>query len=371
MKKREKTRTKVAVSLLALVMLLGLSPLVMAEEPLFLADANLKAAVEDALGISDPTPTDMLALGSLSAPNRGIVDLTGLEYALNLTDLRLNNNQISDISALSGLPNLTLLQLSNNQISDISALSGLTNLTWLFLHSNQISDISALSVMTNLTQLFLQRNPLNIDAYNIYLPLIQENNSGVDLRYDPNPFPGEPPAADAGPNQTVFVGETVQLDGSGSSDPDGDPLTFDWTITKPAGSTAVLSDPALVNPTFVTDVAGEYVVQLIVHDNTAGSDPDQVSITAQTCQEATEDVIDTVADQVSAGVLNAGTGDALISKLDGAVKKLDKGNTNPACNELGAFINQVNALINSGRLTPEEGQELKDAAQRVIDELCG
>ena len=41
----------------------------------------------------------------------------------------------------------------------------------------------------------------------------------------------EPPVADAGPDQTVFVGDTVQLDGSGSSDVDNDPLTFQWSFT--------------------------------------------------------------------------------------------------------------------------------------------
>ena len=39
----------------------------------------------------------------------------------------------------------------------------------------------------------------------------------------------------------------VNLDGSGSTDVDGDPLTFEWSLTTvPAGSAAAISDPALV-----------------------------------------------------------------------------------------------------------------------------
>ncbi len=63
-----------------------------------------------------------------------------------------------------------------------------------------------------------------------------------------------PPLADAGPDQTVLVGDTVTLDGSRSSDVDRDPLTFSWSLTRPAGSGATLSDPTAVNPTFVADL---------------------------------------------------------------------------------------------------------------------
>ena len=81
------------------------------------------------------------------------------------------------------------------------------------------------------------------------------------------------PVADAGPDQTVPLGALVELDGSGSSDPDGDPLNYDWTLTAaPAGSTAILSNPAVVNPLFVADVPGEYTISLVVDDNNLGSD---------------------------------------------------------------------------------------------------
>ena len=87
------------------------------------------------------------------------------------------------------------------------------------------------------------------------------------------------PVANAGAAQSVFVGNTVTLDGSGSIDVDGDALTYSWSLTSiPAGSAAILSSPGTINPSFVVDVAGSYVVQLIVNDGTVNSLTDTVSI---------------------------------------------------------------------------------------------
>ena len=79
------------------------------------------------------------------------------------------------------------------------------------------------------------------------------------------------PVAHAGADQLlVTVRQTVQLNGSGSSDADGDALSFRWALTtRPAGSQATLTSSTLVNPSFVADVLGTYVAQLIVNDGTA------------------------------------------------------------------------------------------------------
>lgn len=90
-----------------------------------------------------------------------------------------------------------------------------------------------------------------------------------------------PPRAEAGPDQTVMVGATVQLDGRGSSDVDGDPLSFLWALTSlPAGSAAGLSAPTAAQPTFVVDRPGTYIAQLIVNDGMVASAPDTVTVIA-------------------------------------------------------------------------------------------
>jgi hypothetical protein len=89
-----------------------------------------------------------------------------------------------------------------------------------------------------------------------------------------------PPVANAGPNQAVTQGSTVRLDGSKSSDTDNNPLTYSWTlISVPATSNAVLSNGRSVNPTFVADVPGSYIAQLVVNDGNSNSQPSTVIVT--------------------------------------------------------------------------------------------
>ncbi len=131
--------------------------------PVTFRDDNLKVFLRSALGLQpdDPIfPEDMEVLTTFSAPNAGIVTLTGLETATALTSLVLSDNQITSLSPLSRLAHLTNLNLSTNQISSVSSLSGLTSLTDLNLSGNRISSVSSLSRLTNLTTLNLSMNQI-------------------------------------------------------------------------------------------------------------------------------------------------------------------------------------------------------------------
>jgi len=90
--------------------------------------------------------------------------------------------------------------------------------------------------------------------------------------------PNVPPNANAGPDQNVVTGNTVQLDGTRSSDPDNGPLSLSylWSfVNKPAGS--LLSDNhianrSMPNATFIPDVNGLYELRLTVSDGNLSSE---------------------------------------------------------------------------------------------------
>lgn len=88
------------------------------------------------------------------------------------------------------------------------------------------------------------------------------------------------PISEAGPDQAVSkLGTIIQLDGSQSYDPDGDPLSFAWTITgKPVGSNVELSAPVTKTPSFVPDIYGDYVVSLVVNDPWSSSSLDNMNV---------------------------------------------------------------------------------------------
>ena len=86
-----------------------------------------------------------------------------------------------------------------------------------------------------------------------------------------------PPQARAGQDVTRNAGEVVQLDGNGSADPDGSPLTFSWSQT--AGTPVVLEQANGPTPSFVPQEGGTYSFSLVVRDGELESPPDEVVIT--------------------------------------------------------------------------------------------
>lgn len=90
-----------------------------------------------------------------------------------------------------------------------------------------------------------------------------------------------PPVAAAGADRDASRGIAVALDGRASSDPDGDALTYAWTlVSRPEGSAAALDGAALSQASFTPDVYGPYVVRLSVSDGTLSAQ-DDVTLTVR------------------------------------------------------------------------------------------
>lgn len=94
-------------------------------------------------------------------------------------------------------------------------------------------------------------------------------------------LPGKPPVISVVSSLTVETGQQTSIDGSKSSDPDGDKLTYAWTIkTKPTGSTAVLTNAQTAITGFTADIAGTYSLSLTISDGIWPAVSQEVSVTA-------------------------------------------------------------------------------------------
>jgi LmbE family N-acetylglucosaminyl deacetylase len=119
------------------------------------------------------------------------------------------------------------------------------------------------------------------------------------------------PVADAGAGQTVQVGSTVQLDGSGSTAPAGDSLTYQWSQT--GGTAVTLSSTTAVQPTFTAPASPDTLTfQLVVNDGQTSSAPAAVTITITSVDLA-------LSATATASSQNTSTGQLASSAIDGVV----------------------------------------------------
>lgn len=167
--------------------------------------AELNSDTETSIPDGKPiTKEDMGRLRVFLVDDEGLVDLTGLEYAVNLTwlafydsdisDLRpiaklrhleklecWNNRRITDISPLVNLTELTVLDLEGCRISDIAPLANLTHLTALKLRGNRIIDVSPLANLNKLSVLELEGNPI-MELIENKINRLRQENSGSDSK---------------------------------------------------------------------------------------------------------------------------------------------------------------------------------------------
>ena len=99
--------------------------------------------------------------------------------------------------------------------------------------------------------------------------------------------PNRPPVAVAGPDRVGAV--AITFNGSASYDPDGDTLSYRWTLAAGPGA-ALLSAERAVSTELTPDVAGVWVVRLVVSDGKRDSEPDVEQVRVTVCQPCTTDV---------------------------------------------------------------------------------
>jgi hypothetical protein len=140
----------------------------------------------------------------------------------------------------------------------------------------------------------------------------------VNVTVNDVPAANQPPTANAGPDQTVSQGVLVQLNGTGSFDPEGLSLTYQWTQT--AGPAVVLSNAATATPSFTSPTGltqnTTLTFRLTVTDAGGASASDTVNVTVQATQASSN--IAPLA-TVTASSQNTGTGQLAVKAVDGVI----------------------------------------------------
>ena len=197
-------------------------------------------------------------------------------------------------------------------------------------------------------------------------------------------FSNHIPVADAGENQEdVVTGNLVCLDGSASSDADGDLPSYSWELTAlPVGSIAALDNPFAVAPCFTIDLSGTYEVRLVVNDGEEDSLPSIVEVTAEVDTSPSEAIIAALEETaLVVSSLDSTVFDkksrpkALDNQIDAAIVLVDEELYTEALGKLqNSILGKTDGCVESGE--PDKNDWIEDCASQeelydLIQEAIG
>lgn len=153
-------------------------------------------------------------------------------------------------------------------------------------------------------------------------------------------------------NQSIGPSEalSIALDGSASTDSEGDLLAYSWSLQAPVGSTAVLNDSSTIAPIFTADIPGDYVVSLVVNDGQMQSPVVSKVITVAKANDVAKDlVINAIAKIQDLPLVNEagsqnfvkGNKNSVLTRLEIVYNLIDRGNSKTAQSMLEQLRNQT------------------------------
>jgi len=165
---------------------------------------------------------------------------------------------------------------------------------------------------------------------------------------------------------TLLPGETYRATGS-FTDPGADL----WSGTVNYGDGSAVGSLTLTDKTFSLShaygVAGTYTVTVGISDDDATSTSTR-TVTVWTPVQGVQNASAIVVRL--AGRLTAGNANSLTAKLDAAKKQLEMGNTNAASGQLGAVLNELDAMVRSGRLAETDAAPVRSLVERVLQSIA-
>ena len=257
-------------------------------------DANAGDVISYTWTLSKPTGSNAtLDSNSVSKP-KFTADVVGTYLAtLTVSDGKANSTPVSVrvvVSALNAAPVANagpaqsvvagaLVTLDGTASSDANL--NLITFSWSLIYKPSNS-AAALDSATSVRPKFTADQP-GTYVWGLVVNDGQVNSATSTVTVTAAPV-NAAPVANAGPSQNVVLlqnGTPVTLNGGASSDADGNPLTYKWSmVSKPKNSVAALSSATAVSPTFTADKVGTYVAVLVVNDGKLDSAVSSTSVTA-------------------------------------------------------------------------------------------
>jgi DNA/RNA endonuclease G (NUC1) len=183
----------------------------------------------------------------------------------------------------------------------------------------------------------------------------------VEIAVESNTVP--PVAATDGPYSGYLPNESISMSGAGSSDADaGQVLTYAWDFGDGSTGTGV-------NVSHAYSTGGVYNVQLIVTDPLGLADTVTTTATVTSQADAANAAKGLIQSLLAGGKIKPGNANSMQVKLDAAADAFSRGSTGAAVNQLNALLNEINAMVRSGRLTSSDAAPLIAAINRIIDSV--